>query len=239
MCSPGSYGSGGAGEDEHEPRRAARPRRGYRSSIVSWWSRFADSRWHPIRDVAIVVAALLAIGWWWWPTFSGQASGTDVVIVGDPFLASAEQELTRRIHEDGFSVAWAPTIATWCDVPDAIRAAVAADEPSRVIVSAVEEGTCGIAPEDLRAAAAEAAGSARIVVVVQPGDVTTPSYLSGGGTVVVDPARLLGAPETLEQPCLWWDTCPPSGQIAVRDETGGLTLAGATRVARMTTTALR
>ena len=52
---------------------------------------------------------------------------------------------------------------------------------------------------------------------------------------VVEPARLLGAPGTLEQPCQWWDDCPPSGQVVVRDETGALTLAGATRVARMAT----
>ena len=94
-------------------------------------------------------------------------------------------------------------------------------------------------PEDLRRAAAAAAGTARTVVVVQPGDVTTPASLSGVDTVLVEPARLLGSPGTLEQPCQWWDDCPPSGQVVVRDETGALTLAGATRVARMTTTALR
>jgi len=119
------------------------------------------------------------------------------------------------------------------------EAAVAADEPTHVIVSAVEEGTCGTAPEELRRAAAEAAGTARTVVVVQPGDVTTPAALSGVDAVLVEPARLLGPPGTLEQPCQWWDDCPPSGQIAVRDETGGLSFAGTTRVARMTTAALR
>jgi hypothetical protein len=206
---------------------------------VSWWSRLAESRSHQVRALAIGVVALLVVGWWWWPTFSGQASGIDVVIVGDPFLASAEQELTQRIHEDGFSLAWAPTVATWCDVPAAVRAAVEADEPTHVIVSAVEEGACGTPPEDLRRAAAAAAGTARTVVVVQPGDVTTPASLSGADAALVEPARLLGSPGTLEQPCQWWDDCPPSGQVVVRDETGALTLAGATRVARMTTTALR
>jgi hypothetical protein len=211
----------------------------YRSSIVSWWSRLADSRPRRVRAVAIGVVALVVIGWWWWPTFSGQASGTDVVIVGDPFLASAEQELTHRIHEDGFSLAWAPGVATWCELPAAVEVAVAADEPTHVIVSAVEEGECGTAPEELRRAVAEAAGAARTVVVVQPGDVTTAASLSGVDAVVVEPARLLGPPGTLEQPCQWWDDCPPTGQIAVRDETGGLSFAGTTRVARMTTTALR
>ncbi len=212
---------------------------GYRSSIVSWWSRLADSRPRQVRAVIVGVVAIVVIGWWWWPTFSGQASGTDVVIVGDPFLVSAEQELTHRIHEDGFSLAWAPGVATWCELPAAVEAAVAADEPTHVIVSAVEEGACGTAPEELRRAVAEAAGTARTVVVVQPGDVTTPASLSGVDAVLVEPARLLGPPDTLEQPCQWWDDCPPSGQIAVRDETGGLSFAGTTRVARMTTTALR
>lgn len=206
---------------------------------MSWWSRFAESRSHQVRAVVIGVAALVAVGWWWWPTFSGQASGIDVVIVGDPFLVSAEQELTHRIHEDGFSLAWAPGVATWCELPAAVEAAVAADEPTHVIVSALEEGPCGTPPEELRRAVAEAAGTARTVVVVQPGDVTTPAALSGVDAVLVESARLLGPPDTLGQSCQWWDDCPPSGQIAVRDEAGGLTFAGTTRIARMTTTALR
>ncbi|MGD9703139.1 MAG: hypothetical protein AB7Q42_15825 [Acidimicrobiia bacterium] len=206
---------------------------------MSWWSSLAAPERRPYRFAMVGVVALVAIGWWWWPTFTGQAAGTDVVIVSDPFLASAEREMTYRIHEDGFSLAWAPTIATWCDVPAAVRAAVEADAPSRVVVSALVEGTCGTAPEALRGEAVQAAGGARAVVVVQPGDETTAAALSGFDAVVVEPSRLLGMPDTPEQPCQWWDTCPPSGEIAVRDEAGTLSPAGATRVARMTVTALR
>jgi hypothetical protein len=75
---------------------------------------------------------------------------------------------------------------------------------------------------------------------VPPGSASaTTVALSTGGAIVVDPTRLLGSPDERTQPCQWWDRCDPDGTVAVRDENGVLSPAGATRVARMTVGALR
>lgn len=207
---------------------------------MSIWSRFTAPQGRPWRvAVAVGVAALVVVAWWWWPTFTGQAGGTDVVIVGDDFLAISEREVTYRVHEDGFSVAWAPSITSWCDAPAAVSAAVAEHEPTRIVVSALEIGDCGTPGTDLRRQVAAAAEGTRLVVVVQPGDDASAQDFAETDAIVVRPQRLLGLPDAVEQSCQWWDTCQPNGQITVRDASGVLTPEGTTRVARMIVPALR
>ena len=199
------------------------------------------SRRRTIAAVVVSLAALIAVFWWWWPSLTPGSSGeADVVVVGDSFLRSTEPELSNRLHEDGFTVADPVTIADWCDAPDAIRAAVDEASPSRVVVSAAGDGSCGSSAEELRDEVVDAAGDATAVVVVPPGSASaTAAALSAGGAVVVDPTRLLGAPDSRAQPCQWWDQCQPDGTVVVRDDDGVLSPAGATRVARMTVGALR
>lgn len=207
---------------------------------MSIWSRVTAPQGRSWRIAAAVgTVAVIGLAWWWWPTITGQADGTDVVVVGDGFLGVSEREVTYRIHEDGFSVAWAPPVTTWCDVPGAVSTAVAEHDPSYVVVSAIEEGSCGTPAGQLRQDVVDAAEGTRLVVVVQPGDSVTEPGLDGTGAVIVEPERLLGLPGTLEQPCQWWDDCQPNGQITVRDASGTLTPEGTTRVARMIVPALR
>ena len=187
--------------------------------------------------MAIAVAVVVALIWWWYPTFSGHAANTDVAVVGDSFVWSAEREITYRVHEDGFSLVWAPRAQGWCDAPTAVHDIVAADHPSTVVVSFANDGTCDTDPGTLRAQVADAAGSARLVVVANPA--TEATLLVPKQAVLVSPSRLLGPDGTIDQTCLWWDNCRPDGSIAVRADDDTLTAAGQTRVARMIVTALR
>ena len=140
------------------------------------------------------------------------------------------------MHEDGFSLAWAPLAATWCDAPQAVAEIVREDSPSTVVVSFADEGTCGVSPEDLREQVSAAAGSAKLVVVENPAVETT---VAVPHSVAVDVSRLIGPAGTLDQGCLWWDLCRPDGRIDVREPDGRLAESGQTRVARMIVTALR
>ena len=213
------------------------------------------ARWRRIAVVGVLVAGVLI--WWWYPTISNESSKTDVAIVGDSFLHNAEHELTDRIHENGFSLDWAvgggPKNATeataavtnppagpestWCDAPDLVRSEVQRVDPSIIVVSFASEGTCGTDPVAVRAAVAIAAGSARLIVVTNPA--TEDSSPDPPHAVVVRTSLLLGPDATMQQTCLWFDACPPDGQIDVRDASDNLVISGQTRVARMIVAALR
>lgn len=187
--------------------------------------------------VAITLVVIAGLIWWWFPTITGQSAGTDVVVVGDSFLWSAEREITYRVHEDGFSLAWAPQTAGWCDAARAVRDIVAMDHPDVVVVSYAEEGSCDTDPVALRAEVATAVGAAKLIVVANPETEATSPVPPGAE--VVTPSGLLGPVGAIDQSCLWWDTCRPDGRVDVRETDGSLSPAGQTRVARMIVTALR
>lgn len=187
--------------------------------------------------VAITVVVIIGLIWWWFPTITGKSADTDVAVVGDSFVWSAAREITERVHEDGFSVVWAPQTNSWCDAPAAVRQIVADEHPSTLVVSFAADGSCDTDPAVVREQVAEAVGSARLIVVANPA--TEATSATPPGAVVVTPSRLLGPDGTIEQTCLWWDTCRPDGRVGVREADGALTLAGETRVARMIVTALR
>ena len=188
---------------------------------------------------AVVIAVVVLVGliWWWFPTITGESADTDVAVVGDSFVWSAEREITYRVHEDGFSLVWAPQATGWCDAPNAVRDVIAAEHPSIVVVSFADEGTCDTDPVTLRAQVADAAGSVRLIVVANPATEATAPVPRHA--VVVSPSRLLGPAGTIDRSCLWWDNCRPDGRIDVRRADDTLTPAGQTRVARMIVTALR
>ena len=213
-----------------------------------------------VRGRRIAVVGVLVVGvliWWWYPTLNSESSKTDVAIVGDSFLQNAEREVTNRVHEDGFSLDWAvgggPKNATeataavtnppnepqltWCDAPALVRSEVQRVDPSIVVVSFASEGTCGTDPVAVRAAVVAAAGSARLIVVTNPA--TEDSSPDPPHAVVVRTSQLLGPDGTMQQTCLWFDACPPDGQIDVRDTADNLVISGQTRVARMIVAALR
>ena len=205
----------------------------------------------------IGVLSVALVAWWWFPSLSNEAADTNVAIVGDSFLQSAEREVTYRIHEDGFSLVWATTGSTgvanpsettttapdipeltWCDAPGAVRDEVARDHPEIVIVSFADEGSCGTDPVAVREAVRVAAGSAKLIVVSNPAAEDAPVPAKA---VVVRPSRLIGPPGNTTEGCLWFDsdTCQPDGRVDVRTADGALSPSGQTRVARLIVTALR
>lgn len=187
--------------------------------------------------VVISLILVIALAWWWFPALTDQSTDTDVAIVSDGFLFSAEREVTYRIHEDGFSLVWAPQQAGWCDAPAAIASIVRRDDPAVVVVSFADEGTCADSPDAVRAAVAQAAGSAKLIVVANPA--TEPGSPQTPHSIGVDPSRLIGPVGTTDQGCLWWDTCRPDGRVDVRTADGALAPSGQTRVARLIVVALR
>jgi hypothetical protein len=121
-----------------------------------------------------------------------------------------------RIHEDGFSLLWAEpeTATTWCDAAVAVNDIVARDHPDIVVVSFASEGSCGTDPVATRRAVHDAARGAKLIVVVNPA--ADPAVPPLGEATIVDPQRLIGPEGTLDEGCLWFDTCLPNGRVAFR-----------------------
>jgi hypothetical protein len=187
-----------------------------------------------LASTAVLVAAVV----WWWPLLTGDRGDVEVLVLGDSFLHEHPQEVTYRIHEDGFAFEWADPLASWCDAAAVVGNMIESGAPDQVVLSFAEAGTC-VSPHVVADVASTVRSlGAEPVIVVQPGSSSAADAMIAGSTIV-DPTRLLGMPPTAEMGCQWWDDCTPAGTVVVRDESGTLTAAGSSRVARMLVAALR
>jgi len=175
-----------------------------------------------------VVAALV---WWQWPTIAGHDSRTDVVLLGDGFLTSAEIPVTYRIHEDGRSLRWERETTSWCTAADAVSRIEAETDPAAIVLSFADATGC-----DANAVtnAVQAARGHTVLVVSQPGRGGLETAAAQAGATLIDPSRFIGEQlVATSMPCQWWESCTADGTIAVRDADGTLTAEGGDRVARM------
>lgn len=195
-----------------------------------------------MKLVGVLLAAVLLALYWWWPGLVGAgdpATRPAVLVMGNGDLKEAQTVVSRRLIEEGYTVAWVDAPTSWCDIADAF--ADTAIQPSQAIVVYVDStATCSATPDEVALRIGEAAKEltqARLVVVTglsEEPDVVVEA-MSENGIRIVDPSDLLGGvDERLD--CLWWDDCIPDGKgfgyVIVRDS-DGLTLAGQQRVARM------
>lgn len=192
----------------------------------------------------LLVGVLLAL-YWWWPGLVGAgdpATRPAVLVMGNGDLKEAQTVISRRLIEEGYTVAWADTPTSWCEIAEAF--ADTAIRPSQAIVVYVDPtsvtASCSVSPDEVALRVGEAAKEltqARLVVVTglsEEPDVVVEA-MSENGIRIVDPSDLLGGVDE-RMDCLWWDDCIPDGKgfgyVIVRDS-DGLTLAGQQRVARM------
>jgi len=174
-----------------------------------------DRRRHHVAAVLVALGALVVGTWWIWPGVTGQGDDVDVLVIGDDLLTDAEKSLELRVRETGRSIEWFESSGD-CAADRAALADVVADRRPDSVVAQV--GSCAVDALD--------GTGTDVVLVVEPG-VSEPVT----GARVVDPERLVGRPEPgMALPCMWWEDCP-TGTIEVRDESGGLTPAGADRLA--------
>jgi hypothetical protein len=165
-----------------------------------------------------------------------------VLVVGNGDLKEAQTVVSRRLVEEGLTVAWVDAPASWCDVSAVLDQTEI--QPTLGIVISLDAPisfeSCDVSPE-LAAQkvkeSLEGLGVTHSVVVTGLTQSADPvvNALVELGQVVVDPAPLLaGVDERVD--CLWWDDCVPDengiGYVIVRDAEG-LTVAGQQRVARM------
>jgi len=184
----------------------------------------------PVKIVAIV-AVVAGMVWWQWPTIDNQDSRTDVVLLTDGFLASAEEPVTFRIHEDGRSLRWEPGATSWCDAAQAVRSIAQDVDPATIVLSF---GTASGCDATAVADAIKAASGHTVLVVSQPGGSGVEAAADLAGATLIDPTRYVGdQPTATSMPCQWWDTCGPDGTVPVRAADGSLTPEGADRVGRM------
>lgn len=198
-----------------------------------------------VKAVGVLLIVVLAMIYWWWPGIVGSgdpATRPAVLVIGNGDLKDAQTVVSRRLIEEGFTVAWVDAPNTWCDM-----AKVLADVDIRptqgVVISLQPLGSaekCAVSPEET---------ASNVVDALKGFDVShiaVVSGISGGidpvvvavedlGIGIVDPTPMLaGVDEHVD--CLWWDDCLPDengiGYVIVRDS-HGLTLAGQQRVARM------
>jgi len=203
---------------------------------------FPQQRLRVVISLFIAVAALL---YWWWPGIVGAgdpASEPSVLVIGNGDLKEAQTVVSRRLVEEGLTVAWVDAPASWCDVSAVLEQTEI--QPTLGIVISLDVRisfeSCDITPElaaqDIKESL-ESLSIAHSVVVTGLTEQADPVVraLVELGQVVVDPSPLLaGVDERVD--CLWWDDCVPDengiGYVIVRDAEG-LTVAGQQRVARM------
>jgi hypothetical protein len=192
------------------------------------WARPLNSS--PLKIVA-VIAVVAGLVWWQWPTIDGHDSRTDVVLLTDGFLTSAEVPVDYRIREDGHTMEWESGATSWCDAANAVSRVRQNVDPAAIVLSFGSATGCdATAVTD----AVKAAGGHTVLVVSQPGASGVEAAASDAGATVIDPSRFIGdQPTATSMPCQWWDTCTADGTVPVRSADGSLTPEGGDRVARM------
>jgi len=198
-----------------------------------------------LRVLAALLIALVGVLYWWWPGIVGSGEPTaepSVLVVGNGDLKEAQTVVSRRLVEEGLTVAWIDAPASWCDVSAVLDQTEI--QPTLGIVISLDAPisfeSCDVSPELAAQKVKESleglsvTHSVVVTGLTQSADPVV-NALVELGQVVVDPEPLLaGVDERVD--CLWWDDCVPDengiGYVIVRDS-DGLTLAGQQRVARM------
>jgi hypothetical protein len=186
-----------------------------------------------VRITAGLLAGLAFVVWWWWPALVRDPDRTDVAVVGVGQVSEADEPIQRRIREQGMSVAMVTTEP--CDDVEEVAATLDDLDPSVVVLSPSTSAACSGSWSGLVDAVRASTDDATIIVLGQTGtlDAGTLIEIDPLGVVVADPTRLLGDPTVVRAGCQWWDDCEADGQVAIRDDAGALTPAGAQRVARV------
>jgi hypothetical protein len=198
-----------------------------------------------MKLLGVLLAGVLLALYWWWPGLVGAgdpATRPAVLVMGNGDLKEAQTVVSRRLIEEGYTVAWVDAPTSWCDIADAF--ADTAIQPSQAIVVYVDPtsatASCSVPRDEVALRIGEAAKEltqARLVVVTglsEEPDVVVEA-MGESGVRIIDPSDLLGGVDE-RMDCLWWDDCIPDGKgfgyVIVR-ESDGLTVAGQQRVARM------
>ena len=198
-----------------------------------------------LRILTALLIVLVGVLYWWWPGIVGSGEPTSepsVLVVGNGDLKEAQTVVSRRLVEEGLTVAWVDAPASWCDVSAVLDQTEI--QPTLGIVISLDAPisfeSCDVSPELAAQKVKESleglsvTHSVVVTGLTQSADPVV-NALVELGQVVVDPAPLLaGVDERVD--CLWWDDCVPDengiGYVIVRDAEG-LTVAGQQRVARM------
>lgn len=199
-------------------------------------------RW---RVAVSLFVALAAVVYWWWPGIEGSGDVDHepaVLVIGNGDLKNAQTVVSRRLVEEGLTVAWVDAPESWCDVPGVLERADV--EPQLGIVISLNSlnsfTTCDVTPVEAAQNVVKALQrfeSVHSVVVTGLSAETDPvvTALEKLDVRIVDPSSMLADVDE-HVDCLWWDDCLPDengiGYVIVRDS-DGLTLAGQQRVARM------
>jgi hypothetical protein len=198
-----------------------------------------------LRVLAALLIALVGVLYWWWPGIVGSGEPTaepSVLVVGNGDLKEAQTVVSRRLVEEGLTVAWIDAPASWCDVSAVLDQTEI--QPTLGIVISLDAPisfeSCDVSPELAAQKVKESleglsvTHSVVVTGLTQSADPVV-NALVELGQVVVDPEPLLaGVDERVD--CLWWDDCVPDengvGYVIVR-VAEGLTVAGQQRLARM------
>lgn len=198
-----------------------------------------------LRVVVSLFIAVVGVLYWWWPGIVGAgdpASEPSVLVIGNGDLKEAQTVVSRRLVEEGLTVAWVDAPESWCELAAVLDQTEI--QPTLGIVISLQAPisfqSCDESPKLAAQKVKDSLKGSRVahsVVVTGLAQSADPvvSALIELGQVVVDPSDLLaGVDERVD--CLWWDDCVPDengiGYVVVRDAKG-LTLAGQQRVARM------
>lgn len=189
----------------------------------------------PIVRALTLVAVLFFIVWWWWPGLDGQGTESEISVLATSSLGSAESEIGRRLREEGFSITWINSPATWCDLRDVMGRG----ETPKFVVAPADLAECA---QSSRTVIEELDAADRLDQVVlvdleeSPRSRALMQLLVDAGAQRVATERLLGGIDD-EVPCVWWEDCDASGRTVTRTATG-LTAHGRDRLARLITAAL-
>jgi hypothetical protein len=155
------------------------------------------------------------IAWAWWPSLRTTVTDIDTLVVHDGVLGNDGRPFTDRLHEAGRTVQWLTTD----DVCGAVQDA-GTGEVDVVIIAGDDVADC---PDVLDVLAQ----NDRVIVF-------DPAVELGRTVHSIDTSAMLGEAGETWRPCEWWDAVAcDRGNVAVRDESGLVTEAGADRLGRL------
>lgn len=175
------------------------------------------------------VGVVLSVAWWW-PGIMGRDRQIDVLIVPSRTALLAQEEIDRRLREEGFTTSWVSVPSEECAIAPIDSQSVRSLPFERIVVFLPNSVQCG--QSRVRSAldvVSQGVDGNDLVGVIAWDE--SPTTSAPPNIRFVDPRPLIGNPGEL-QDCLWWDDCPPEGRI-VTIEGDVLTKAGRQRLARV------
>ncbi len=183
-----------------------------------------------LRTVIVAATSVVAVGWYLWPAVQNDHSA--VAVITDGSWSAITDHVTTEVRVRGRAVSDLGTVSDWCALAASVPSLTIDADVGFVVIAIDTRGDCAGDPEVAALRAISDRSLAPVVVL----DAAASAPSADVRTVPIE--QLLGSADTRAMSCQWWEDCPQSGRVDVRNADGSLTDLGADRVARMVASAI-